>query len=118
MSNFKRVSKKYGIAMFFMALLCSCALALPAFAVSAEKGNFIILGNAIDKDEPVALWAQPGTSDIKLGKAESGTQACVLDKIEAGSGIFYFIKTVSGEIGLMGWVSEDYIYQITDAPVI
>jgi len=96
----------------------------PVLAVSAEKGNFVVLGrpgeaNGI-KDvlmqEKIKICRRPGIEDIVPASLDSGTVVLVLEKIKIKAEIFYEVKTIGREGGMIGWVSEDYIYKIVPEP--
>lgn len=111
-----------GIAIVLMVLF----IASTAFAVSAEEKDFIILGrttedpdgNSILAQEMVDLYPAPGTVDTIYGQLKSGTVFQVLQKVELETEVFWYnISTVGRGGGLMGWVTEEYIYEITEVPI-
>lgn len=95
-------------------------IATTALAVSAERGNFVILGRLVEGgeegeliEEKIALWATPGSNDMLQAQLKSGTEVMVLDKVELDAGTFYIVATFGERGGITGWVSEDYVYKIT-----
>lgn len=97
-----------------------------AFAVSAEEKDFVILGrtvedhdgNSILAGEMVQLHPAPEAVDIVSAELKSGTVVYVIQKVELGTGeVWYNVSTVGPGGGIMGWVNEDYIYEITSNPL-
>ena len=96
-----------------------------AFAVTAERGNFITIGrtslneNGEEElaDERVFLSAGPGVDAVQA-ELKSGTVVQVLQKVPLETGNFYNVSTVGESGGIMGWVSEEYIYEIIIDPQI
>ena len=94
-------------------------------AVSADKGNFVILGregqdakgNKQIVDEKISLCVNPGANDVVRAKMKSGIVVLVLDKTTVQRKNFYLVSTVGKDGGMIGWVSEDYIYEITTEPL-
>jgi len=98
------------------------------FAVTAERGEFITLGRESEEEpgtilgEMVILYNAPAQvgEEIEQGviplALKSSTVVQVLDNVELESGNVYQISTVGRGGGIIGWVSEDYIYEITSAP--
>ena len=99
-------------------------IASTVFAVPAEKGQFIILGKGIENDggevqlvkEIVNLRANAEADSGVRAEVISGRTLLVVDKIELETGIFYLVSTIGREGGQMGWITEEYIYEITDEP--
>jgi hypothetical protein len=126
MKNITKISKRGMIlGMVFSILLFSFIyFASGALAVSAERGDFVILGRTAEDgkggkeiiNEKVDLWIQAGVYDIVQARVESGTVVLVLDKKVVGAQTFYIVSTVGKDGGLMGWVSEDCIYEIVPEP--
>jgi len=95
-------------------------VASSSFAVSAERGEFIVLGRDQDgelSDEKVTLSVEPGVTTETQAMLQSGTEMLVLDKREVEGAIYYILSTVGPEGGITGWVTEDYIYELTERPV-
>ncbi len=99
--------------------LIALFVASSAFAVSAEEGDFIVLGREVDgifMKGMVDLFEQPGALDVVRVQIKSGTAVQVVEKAELENDVFYLVSTVGRDGGLMGWVTEDYIYEITVQP--
>ena len=124
MKNFKKISKIVGIIMLLLVFWCSGVLVRYVFAISADKGDFVTLGReATDatghkeiQDEKILLWARPGINDTVQARIKSCTVVLALDKTVVQGKNFYMVSTVGKDGGMMGWVSEDYIYDITTEP--
>lgn len=117
MKNSNTISKKLTIGI--MLLSAFIYFASPALGVSAEKGNFVKLGRLVDGslfDEKIDLKVNPGVTDVVLARVPSGTIVLVLDTRTIGAEDFYIVSTVGKDGGMMGWVSESYIYEITAEP--
>ena len=121
MKNFKKILKRVGIVMIFSVLLSGFIYLIPyALAVSPEKGNFVTLGRAENEqliDEKIDLRVSPGICDVIMAKVKSGTAVLVLDKKTVELKNFYIVSTVGKDGGMMGWVSEEYIYEILPEPL-
>lgn len=125
MQNLKNFSKRIRIIVFFSVLLFGFIYLSPhALAISVEKGDFVTLGKTIQDgkghtemvDENISLWIRPGANDVVQAKVKSGTTVLVLDKTTVKRKNFYIVSTVGKEGGMIGWVSEDYIYKIVPVP--
>ena len=122
MNNFKKISK--GAILGIILLSIFIYFSPPVEAVSADKGNFVILGregqdakgNKQIVDEKISLCVNPGANDVVRAKMKSGIVVLVLDKTTVQGKKFYIVSTVGKDGGMMGWVSEDYIYNITTEP--
>ncbi|MFH1853744.1 MAG: hypothetical protein ABH815_00330 [Candidatus Omnitrophota bacterium] len=112
-----RCSRKITIGI--MVLDALFYFVLPAFAVSAEKGGFVTLsrseGRELVADEMVGLYRQPGEGDVSPVGIKSGTTVLVTETADIGNKRSYLVSTVGREGGMMGWVSEGYIFEITAA---
>ena len=123
MKNLKEISKR---AMIGIIILTAFIYFTPlALAVSAEKGNFVILGRTIEKngeaarikEEMVNLLSRPDVADVMGGQLKSGTTVVVLQKVQLEIGEVYFqVSTFGRGGGMIGWVSEDYIYEVLPEP--
>ena len=98
-------------------------IASTVLAVSAEKHSFVILGRAAEGegesgiiDEKIEFWANPGTKDMLQARIDSGIEVLVLEKREIEGEVFYIVVIVGKGGGASGWVSEDYIYEVTKEP--
>lgn len=111
-------------AIAIMALFITSTV----FAVTAERGEFVTLGRE-SEEEPGTILAEliilrdtPLEVGVELEQGviplalKSSTVVQVLDNVELESGNVYQISTVGRGGGMIGWVSEDYIYEITTAP--
>jgi hypothetical protein len=125
MKTFRKITKRVGIAMIFSVLLSGSIYVNPyALAISVEKGNFVMLGKVVQDnkghkemlDEKIPLWIRPGINDTVQARVKSGTVVLVLDKTTVQGKNFYIVSTVGKEGGMIGWVSEDYIYKIVPVP--
>ena len=131
MNNFKKISKstknrvggvltpptRLGWLLFGIIILSSFIyFSPPAGAVSADKGDFVILGRE-GQDEKISLCVNPGANDAVQAKMKPGTVVLVLDKTTVQRKNFYLVSTVGKDGGMIGWVSEDYIYEITTEPL-
>jgi len=86
-----------------------------AIAVSAESGEFIVLGreeNGELVEEKVTLSVEPGVTTEIQARLSSGIEMLVLDKREVKGTTYYILSTFGREGGIIGWVSEEYIYEI------
>jgi len=114
-----RIGKIRTTAIFLFAFLC---LASTASAVPAEEGNFVTLGQAIEegvgvKDEMIDLLSQPDVPDVMGGQIKSGTVVRVLQKTVLGTeNVYYQVSTFGRGGGMIGWVRENYIYEILTEP--
>jgi len=98
------------------------------FAVTAERGEFIALGRESEEEpgtilgEMIILYDAPAQVGEELEQGvvplalKSSTVVQVLDSVELESGNVYQISTIGRDGGMIGWVNEDYIYEITTAP--
>ena len=113
MNNFKKISKRAILGIIFLSIFIY--FSPPAGAIPADKGNFVILGRE-GVDGKISLCTNPGANDAIQAKVKSGTVVLVLDKTTVQGKNFYIVSTVGKDGGMMGWVSEDYIYEITTEP--
>ena len=107
------------IAISIMVLLALMYFASSVFAIPAQVGDRAILGREDGGDlieETIILTFKPGDYDDVRSEIESGIRIVVLDKSEIEAGTFYLVIEISEEIGRMGWIAEDYIYEITERP--
>jgi len=114
MKTLKRVI--IGTIVFLTALIY---LAPPSSAVSPEKGNFVILGREANEqliDEKINLKATAGVCDAILSSVKSGTAVLVLDTKTVNAKKFYIVSTTGKDGGMMGWIGEEYIYEILSEP--
>ncbi|MBU3935819.1 hypothetical protein KJ909_04040 [Patescibacteria group bacterium] len=116
MRNSKNISRIVPRAIFLMLLLIWCvALCSDVFAIPADKGDFIVLGRQENEelvDEKVTLSVEPGVTTQTQARLQSGTEMLVLDLIEVEGEIYYIVSTVGREGGIIGWISEEYIYEV------
>jgi len=111
------------LRLFAIAIMI-LLVASSSFAVTAERGDFAILGASEEDDagetilieENVLLNTGPAV-DVVNGKLKPGTVVQVLDRVEIESVSYYSISTVGPEGGIIGWGTEDYIYELTERPV-
>ena len=116
-------SKIFTIALII--LFASTFFASSSFAVSAEEGQFVVLGRIAENkdvetgfvDEMIGLFPQPDVTNVVYAKMKSGTTVIVLQKLELETGdLYYHVSTVGRGGGMMGWVTEEYIYEIAPEP--
>ena len=104
--------KVFGIAIIVLFIVSS------AFALSADKGNFITLGREGDDgmvDEKISLYREPA-GDVITARLQSGIAVLVLDERVEGGEKYYIVSTVGREGGIMGWTTEEYIYEVLSGP--
>jgi len=126
MKNTKNISKSIMSRVMFLlvSLFIFAYFVPPALAVSAERGNFVVLGRpgeakgkqGVLMQEKIKLCSKPGIEDIVPASLDSGTVVLVLEKTKIKAGNFYEVTTIGREGGNIGWVSEDYIYKIVPVP--
>lgn len=126
MKNTRNISKGIMSRVIFLlvSLFIFAYFIPPALAVSAERGNFVVLGRPGEakgiKDvlmqEKIKLCGRPGIEDVMPAGLDSGTVVLVLEKTKIKAGNFYEVTTIGREGGNIGWVSEDYIYKIVPEP--
>ena len=114
-----------GFAIAIMALFITSTV----FAVTAERGEFVTLGRESEEEpgtivgEMIVLRDAPAEVGEELEQGaiplmlKSSTVVQVLDRMELESGNVYQISTIGRGGGMIGWVSEDYIYEITTNPL-
>lgn len=110
-------SKIFTIALII--LFASTFFASPSFAIPAQAGDRAVLGIEGDNglvEEMIVLLFRPGEYNDVRSEVESGIKVVVLDKTEVEAGTFYLVIEISEETGRMGWVAEEYIYEITERP--
>ena len=109
------------LKIFTIGLIALFTCLVPvSFAATAEKGDFVVIGmaeNGVRIDKMVALMDQPVEYGAIHSEVKSGTTALVADKAYIGGENFYLVSTVGRDGGFMGWVTEEYIYEITEAPI-
>ena len=122
MKNFRKISKGVTLGVIFLSAFFY--LALSVLAVSADRDNFVILGKSakdiegksVLMDEKIILRTAPDINSQEQGRLESGSSVLVLDMKKIELETFYLVMKVGQGGGLSGWVSEDYIYEITTEP--
>lgn len=118
------------ITIVFMFLFIPLYYISEGECISAVRGDFVVLGETTVDEEgndavlsgmvmlypsPVTVGSQD-TQSIQIATLKSGTVVLVLEKIELETGNLYQVSTVGRGGGIIGWVGEDYIYEITAAP--
>ena len=102
----------------FTAIAAVLTLVSSAFALPADKGDFVTLGRE-DRDgaisEKVVLYREPGDESV-TAMLQSGTAVLVLDKRTAGGETFYIVSTVGRDGGIIGWITGEYICEILPGP--
>ena len=107
------------IAIGIMVLLGLAYFASSVLAIPSQTGDRAILGKEGDDgliEEMIILTFKPGEYDNVRSEVESGIRVVVLDKSEIEAGVFYLVIEITEGTGRMGWVAEDYIYEITERP--
>jgi len=91
-----------------------------AFAASADNGDFVVLGRSDGSggmiSEKVFLYRVPGNDEMISSSLSAGSVVQVLNEQTADGKTFYIVSTVGKDGGLMGWVSSEYIYEVTSRP--
>ena len=88
-------------------------------ALSPEKRDFVILGREENNqliDEKINLKATAGVCDAILSSVKSGTAVLILDVKTVDAKKFYIVSTIGKDGGMMGWIGEEYIYEILSQP--
>lgn len=94
-------------------------------AVPAEESNFVTLGQTVEegsgvtkiKDGMIDLLLQPDVPDVLGGQIKSGTVVRVLQKAQLeGGDTYYQVSTFGRGGGMIGWVTEEYIYEVLSEP--
>ena len=118
---------KVSTCFIFALLLILCVAPRDdAFAVSAERGDFVTLGRTAETEqgeeayeqEMVNLYIGPAIEGIVQAQLKSGTMVQVLERIDLEAGSYYNVSTVGPGGGIIGWVSEAYIYEVIIEPEI
>jgi hypothetical protein len=126
MKNITKISKRVIISTLVFSILCSGLIyILDVSAVSAERGDFVVLGRSelndageeVFVEEAISLYEQPGPSvGMPYLKLNSGITVQVLQSVTIAKIVYYNVSTVGPEGGIMGWVTEEYIYEIVPEP--
>lgn len=112
------------IAIGIVVLLGLAYFTSAAFAISAERDNFIVLGRngqnsegeSVLIEEKIILKSAPNINSPEQGRLDTGTSVRVLDIVQIEAETFYLVMKVGEGGGLSGWVSEDYIYEVLSGP--